>query len=119
VRTGAPVVPVHLHGTRRILKKGGKGVRPAHTEVTFGRPLRADEGESPAALAERIERAIAVLADERSEGFWDSRRNAAAGATPTLTGPESTGWRRAWALDENRRHRGTSKPWPPRSAARD
>ena len=119
VRTGAPVVPVHLHGTRRILKKGGKGLRPAHTEVTFGSPLRAAEGESAADLAVRIARAIAVLADERSEGFWESRRNAASGDTPALTGPASTGWRRAWALEENRRRRGTSKPWPPRSAARD
>lgn len=118
VRTGAPVVPVHLHGTRRILKKGGKGVRPAHTEVTFGSPLRAIEGESAAALATRIERAIAVLADERNDGFWESRRHAATGDTPSLTGPESTGWRRAWALQENRRRPGRSKPWPPGSAAR-
>jgi len=119
VRTGAPVVPVHLHGTRRILKKGGKGVRPAHTEVTFGRPLRAAEGESAAALASRIESAIAVLADERSDGFWESRRRAAAGHTPVLTGPEATGWRRAWALGENRRRPGRSKPWPPGSTAGD
>ena len=118
VRTGAPVVPVHLHGTRRILKKGGKGVRPAATFVTFGRPLRPLEGESAHELAARIERAIAVLADERAGGFWVSRRRAAAGATPALTGPSATGWRRTWALDENRRRRGTATPWPPGSTAR-
>ena len=119
VRTGAPVVPVHIHGTRRILKKGGKGVRPARTEVTFGRPLRALEGEGAADLAARIEGAIAVLADERTDGYWGSRQRAAAGATPALTGPASTGWRRAWASEENRRRPGRSKPWPPGSAARD
>ncbi len=118
VRTGAPVVPVHLHGTRRILKKGGKGVRPASTQVTFGRPLRPTEGESAHSFAARIEQAIAVLADERSEGFWRSRRRAAGGATPALTGPVTAGWRRSWALDENRRRTGTSAPWPPRSAIR-
>lgn len=116
VRTGAPVVPVHLHGTRRILKKGGTMVRPARTEVTFGRPLRAGDGESAHALAARIEAAIAVLADERADGLWASRRRAAEGATPPLTGPAVSGWRRAWALDENRRRTGRSRGWPPKTA---
>ena len=118
VRTGAPVVPVHLRGTRRVLKKGGKGVRPAHTEVTFGRPLWPTHSESAHAFAARIEQAIAVLADERDHGLWTSRQRAAAGVTPALTGPEAVGWRRTWALDENRRRTGTAKPWPPRSSAR-
>ena len=118
IRTGAPVVPVHLLGTRRILKKGGKGVRPGSTHVSFGRPLRPADGESAQSLAERIERQIAVLADERAGGFWDARRRAAAGATPALTGPTTTGWRRAWALEEGRRSAGTAKPWPPGSTAR-
>lgn len=118
VRTGVPVVPVHLRGTRRILKKGGKGVRPAQTEVTFGRPLRAGEGESAQDLAARIERAIAVLADERGVGYWESRRRAAGGQTPSLTGPDATSWRRAWALAENRRGTLRAKPWPPGSAPR-
>ncbi|HET7487455.1 MAG TPA: lysophospholipid acyltransferase family protein [Acidimicrobiales bacterium] len=114
LRTKAPVVPVHLFGTRRILKKGAKGLpRPARTEVTFGSPLRAAEGESAHALAARIETAIAVLADERSAGYWEARRRAAAGATPVLTGPAAAGWRRAWALDENRRRTGTTRRWPP------
>lgn len=118
VRTGAPVVPVHLYGTRRILKKGGKGVRPAATAVTFGRPLRAAEGESAHTLAARIERAIEVLADERESGLWVSRRRAAAGDTPVLTGPAATGWRRTWALNENRRRTGSSTIWPPGSSRR-
>ena len=113
LRTAAPVVPVHLHGTRRILKKGGKGVRPSTTEVTFGRPLRPAEGESASDFAARIELQIAVLADERNDGLWASRRRAAEGTTPALTGPPVTGWRRTWALDENRRRTGEAKPWPP------
>ncbi|MFP5375196.1 MAG: lysophospholipid acyltransferase family protein [Acidimicrobiia bacterium] len=118
VRTGAPVVPVHLAGTRRILKKGARGVRPSTTEVTFGRPLRAGEGESAHDLAGRIERQIAVLADERASGLWASRRRAARGATPPLTGPPVAGWRRAWALEENRRRTGDRRAWPPGSAPR-
>ena len=116
VRTGAPVVPVHLHGTRRILKKGGKGFRPARTEVTFGTPLRPAEHEGAHEFAARIEHAIAVLADERAAGLWASRRRAAAGSTPPLTGPPGRGWRRTWALQENRRRPTTSDPWPPGSA---
>ena len=118
VRTGRPVVPVHLSGTRRILKKGAKGVRPSETEVTFGRPLYAEEGESAHDFAVRIERQIAVLADERASGLWTSRLRAAAGATPALTGPPVTGWRRAWALEENRRRAGEEKAWPPGSSTR-
>jgi 1-acyl-sn-glycerol-3-phosphate acyltransferase len=112
LRTGAPVVPVHIHGTRRILKKGSKGMRPSTTQLTFGRPISPEEGESAHAFAARIERAIAVLADERDAGLWASRRRAAEGATPALTGPAATGWRRAWALDENRRRTSPSKGWP-------
>ena len=112
VRTRAPVVPVHLSGTRRILKKGGKTVRPAHTWVTFGRPLWVEEGESAHSFAERIEAAIAVLADERRSGYWESRLNAAAKETPALTGPTLSGWRRAWALPENRRRTGAKRTWP-------
>ena len=118
VRTGRPVVPVHLAGTRRILKKGAKGVRPSSTEVTFGRPLYVQEGESAHDFALRIEQQIAVLADERASGLWVARRRAAEGATPALTGPPVTGWRRTWALEENRRRTGEDKPWPPGSSTR-
>ena len=112
VRTRAPVVPVFLSGTRRILKKGGKTVRPASTTVTFGKPLWANDGESAHDFAARVEAAIAVLADERRSGFWEARLNAAARETPKLTGPPVTGWRRAWALDENRRRSDRGRAWP-------
>ncbi|MDP9388130.1 MAG: 1-acyl-sn-glycerol-3-phosphate acyltransferase, partial [Actinomycetota bacterium] len=74
LRTGAPVVPVHLYGTRHILKKGGKGLRPSATQVTFGHPMRPAEGEAAQDFAARVEREIAVLADERASGFWEARR---------------------------------------------
>lgn len=111
-RTGIPVVPVHLEGTRRILKKGGKGIRPSSTRVTFGTPLRPAEGEDARALAARIEAAIAVLADEQAHGWWAARRRAATGATPVLTGPEGPTWRRSWTLGEGRRTRQPHR-WPP------
>ncbi len=47
VRTGRPVVPVHIEGTRQILAKGSARLRPGTAYVTFGRPLRAAAGGRP------------------------------------------------------------------------
>lgn len=111
-RTGAPIVPVHMHGTRRIQKKGGKGIRPSSTRVSFGRPLRPDEGEDTRAFAARVEHAIAVLADEEANGYWQARRHASAGTTPGLTGPAAPAWRRTWALAEGKRRTEGPRRWP-------
>jgi len=102
IRCGVPVVPVHLDGTGAILGRGMKRPRPGRTKVTFGAPLRPREGEDARRFGERIESAVAVLGDEAITDWWSARRRAAAGETPTLTGPAATGWRRAWALSEHR-----------------
>jgi 1-acyl-sn-glycerol-3-phosphate acyltransferase len=112
-RCGVPVVPVHLEGTGAILRKGAKRLTPAHVRVTYGDPLRPQEGESVARFAERIERAVAALADEATTDWWQARRRAAAGATPPLVGPDAPAWRRAWALgDRSRSRRRRARPWP-------
>jgi 1-acyl-sn-glycerol-3-phosphate acyltransferase len=112
-RTGAPVVPVHLEGTGRILRKGAKWPTPANVRVTFGDPLFPLEGESAGRYADRIERAVAVLADEATTDWWRSRQRAATEATPALTGPTAPAWRRAWALgDRSRKRRRETRPWP-------
>ena len=113
LRTGFPVVPVHLEGTRRIMRKGRKGIRRSATGVTFGRPMRAEDGEDARDFAARVETAIAVLADERASGFWQARRRAAAGTTPALVGPAAGAWRRAWALAEGRRRTGPRRRCTP------
>ena len=112
-RTGVPVVPVHLEGTGRIFAKGDKRPRPGTTMVTFGHPLVAEEGESSIRFAARIEAAVAVLADEARTDWWSARQRSHAGATPSLTGPETTSWRRAWALGDRRSNRKRRRPaWP-------
>lgn len=111
-RTGCPVVPVYLQGTRKVLKRGSSIPTPATTSVTFGSPLQPADGESSRSFAARIEAAIEVLADEAANGFWDARRRAAAGATPSLRGPEAISWRRSWALGENRRKPRPAAAWP-------
>jgi 1-acyl-sn-glycerol-3-phosphate acyltransferase len=83
---------------RGILPRGGKRLRPGSTRVTFGHPMRADEAEDARAFAARVEQQVAVLADEQAGDWWTARKRAAAGTTPSLTGPAAAAWRRSWAL---------------------
>jgi 1-acyl-sn-glycerol-3-phosphate acyltransferase len=98
VRSGRPVVPVYIEGTRHVWPKGRRVPRPHKVTVTFGTPISPDPGEDARRLAVRLERAVAALADERATDWWTARRRAAEGATPAITGPEASPWRRAWAL---------------------
>jgi 1-acyl-sn-glycerol-3-phosphate acyltransferase len=98
VRTGRPVIPVHIEGTRQMLAKGSGRLRPGTAYVTFGSALRAAPGDDPRLLAAELERAVAALADEQITDWWTARKRAAARTTPTLTGPATGVWRRAWAL---------------------
>jgi 1-acyl-sn-glycerol-3-phosphate acyltransferase len=110
-RTGRPVVPIHVGGTRRILPRHGTRIRPGRTQVTFGRPLRATDAR-PRELAARLEQAVATLADEQTSDWWTATCRAAAGRTPALTGPGGAGaWRRTWALGEGRRQAQPDR-WP-------
>lgn len=112
-RCGVPVVPIHIEGTDKILRKGKKLPNPANVRVTYGTPLRPVQGESAARYAERIEAAVAELADEATSDWWQARRRAAEGATPPLTGPNAPAWRRAWALgDRSRKRRRQTRAWP-------
>jgi 1-acyl-sn-glycerol-3-phosphate acyltransferase len=113
IRCGVPVVPVHIEGTRRILRRGGTRIRPSATTVTFGAPMRAGEGEDARRFGARIETAVTTLADEQATDWWSARQRAARGTTPSLSGPIAGVWRRTWALGENRRRTGRDEtPWP-------
>jgi 1-acyl-sn-glycerol-3-phosphate acyltransferase len=113
VRCGVPVVPVHVQGTGRILRKGKKLPSPAAAKVTFGVPLVPQPDDDARRLGARIEQAVAELADEVATDWWSARRRAHAGETPALTGPDATGWRRAWALgDASRKVRREKRRWP-------
>ncbi len=113
IRCGVPVVPIHLEGTGRILRKGASRPRPSRTMVTFGDPVVAEPGESSRRLGERIERAVAELADEQASDWWQARLRAHAGETPSLYGPQASSWRRAWNLgDRSARVRRGRRRWP-------
>ncbi len=117
-RSGRPLVPVHIKGTGRLLPRGAKRLYVGDTKVTFGAPIVPD---LPARqLVGRLEAAIAALADETTSDWWSARRRAAKGSTPSLTGPEASPWRRAWALGPSpkdgarARSSADQKRWPPR-----
>ena len=97
-RCSVPVVPVHIRGTRAIIAKGSARVRPGSTEVRFGDALWPAADEDARRFAARIERAVALLADEAETDWWSARRRVALGTTPPYRGPEASPWRRAWAL---------------------
>ena len=114
-------MPVHVHGTRRVLKKGQRlptpagGIigRGAGVQVTFGRPVHPLPGEDARRMAARMEAAIATLADEGTSDWWTAKKRAAAATTPPLAGPAVGAWRRSWALDEHRRRRSSEgRAWP-------
>jgi len=133
-RTGRPVVPVYLHGTRHILSKspdaassgGGSGteskerraVRRSPVTVVFGAALSPEQGEDARRFAARVEAAVAVLADEVATDWWTARRRAADGTSPSLRGPQSSPWRRSWSLapapglQSPSPEPATRRPWP-------
>jgi 1-acyl-sn-glycerol-3-phosphate acyltransferase len=113
-RCDVPVIPVHLAGTGRILRKGRNVPNRSVTTVTFGAPLRPRSGEDSRRYATRIEGAVAALADESSTDWYTARRRAHAGETPSLGGPGAGSWRRAWALGDRgpRRRRTQRRSWP-------
>ena len=120
-RTGSPVVPVYLHGTRHVLPKtpddegrapGGSGsesqrggrLRRSPISVLFGAPLTPDEGENANRFSGRVEASVATLAREVHADWWQARRAVSTvdpvpGAGTAHRGPEAPAWRRAWALD--------------------
>ena len=114
-RCGVPVVPVHIEGTGRILRKGRSLPRPSVASITFGRPMSPGDGEGAARFAARIETVIASLADEARTDWYSARRRAHASAAPVLTGPRTGAWRRTWALGDRSRRRPASQRqgWPP------
>jgi 1-acyl-sn-glycerol-3-phosphate acyltransferase len=112
-KTGRPVVPIHLEGTGRILRKGRSLPRASTTSVTFGRPLTPRDDENATRFAARLEAEVAALADEASSDWYRARLRAHAGESPGLTGPDSGQWRRAWALgDRSRGAKRRTRRWP-------
>jgi 1-acyl-sn-glycerol-3-phosphate acyltransferase len=113
-QTGAPVVPVYIEGTGRILPKGDNWPTRSRCAVVFGSPLSLDDGEDVRIFAKRIERRVGELADEFAHGWWEARRRAHRDETVAITGPDAGAWRRKWALGPRRATAIRPKPDQPR-----
>jgi 1-acyl-sn-glycerol-3-phosphate acyltransferase len=113
MRCGVPVVPIHVEGTGRILRKGKSLPTRSTVTLTFGAPLLPAPAEDARKFAARIEREVAVLADEATTDWWQARRRAHAGTTPGLGGPTTGAWRRAWTLGaKDKKVRRAKRRWP-------
>jgi 1-acyl-sn-glycerol-3-phosphate acyltransferase len=98
VRTGRPVVPVHLEGTRRVMARKSGAIHRSPTTVTFGQPIRPGPGDDARRFGEQIERAVHLLAAERTTDWWTARKLLARGEPTAARGPDASDWRRAWGL---------------------
>jgi 1-acyl-sn-glycerol-3-phosphate acyltransferase len=112
VRCGVPVVPLHLEGTGRVLPKGARRPRPDRVVLNLGAPLVAGEDDDARSMAARIEAAVAELADETRTDWWEARRRAHRGDTPSLSGPAADSWRRAWTAPDRRPATPRRRRWP-------
>ena len=111
IKAGVPVVPVYLLGTDEVWPKGNRLPRRARATVVFGSPIEPTAEDDNRSFALRIQQAVAMLADEHSSDWWQARRRAAEGTTPSLQGPPADSWRRAWARSAPDR-RGGRRAWP-------
>ncbi len=113
-QANVPVVPVHLEGTSSILPKGRNWPERSNVTINFGSPMWFSAGDTNRSFTERLEREVAVLADEDTTDWWSARLRAHAGTTPTLHGPDISAWRRHWARGDRRRSTSArvERRWP-------
>lgn len=75
--TGAPVIPVYVGGSHRIMPKGQALPLPAPAWVRIGRPLQMERGEGSRAFTARVEEAVRQLSGARpteaATGSWIER----------------------------------------------
>ena len=82
LRSGAPLIPVAMTGTRQMLPPGRRLPRPARVEVRIGPPVTVGDlaGLPPArargAVADRVMAAIARLSGQRYVHVYASARKA-------------------------------------------
>lgn len=67
VRSGAPVVPVYVQGTGRVLPRGATRPRRAPVTVAFGPPLSFPQGRGRARYQDASERIMAAIARLKAE----------------------------------------------------
>lgn len=112
LRCEVPIVPIYLAGTGRIWRKGQRLPKPSTTTVIFGDPIWAEEGENTRRLNARIEASVATLGDELATDWWQARKRFHQHGPPSMSGPDASSWRRAWALGDRSRRARRKPVWP-------
>lgn len=98
-KTGRPVVPMWISGTDHLFPKGAKRIKRGRVDILIGDALYPAPGEGPRDLNPRIEASLRRLAQESTEGWWQSLRHPDEGPY----GPDAARWRRIWARGEGDR----------------
>jgi 1-acyl-sn-glycerol-3-phosphate acyltransferase len=80
--TGAPCVPVSIHGTENMMAKGSMKIRPGTVHIQFHAPIYPDNFATREDLLEAVRRAIASGLPEwmrtaENEGSKEQVNNAA------------------------------------------
>jgi len=59
-KSGAPIVPITINGSKNIMTKGSKVIKPAHVEITIDKPIEITEEikQDTIALTENIKSTI-------------------------------------------------------------
>jgi len=112
VKCSIPIIPIHLEGTGRVLRKGSKTLNPQTVVVNIGAPLLPEDGQDARSFAVSIEQAVAELADETNSDWWSARKRARSGETPSLAGPDHDSWRRDWTSPEHKPRATEPRSWP-------
>jgi 1-acyl-sn-glycerol-3-phosphate acyltransferase len=80
--TRAPVIPMHVRGTYRVMPKGQRYPLPAPVKIRIGRPLEPRRGETSRAFTTRVENAVRGLGEGSEDagltGSWIDRWRATA-----------------------------------------
>lgn len=73
-RTGAPIVPVGIGGSERVMPKGSKMIWPRPVTIVIGDPLEAPTFEGPKARRSSVRAQTAALKPVLQELFDEARR---------------------------------------------
>ena len=85
IRCDVPVIPIHISGTAKILRKGRNLPRRSKSTVTFGYPMKPESDENARSFSARIEKEVRSLADETASSWWDARQRSYRNSSPSLT----------------------------------
>jgi 1-acyl-sn-glycerol-3-phosphate acyltransferase len=74
-KTGAPIVPVGIGGSARIMPKGSKFPKPGHVLVLIGKPLEAPQVEGAKAKRSAIKAQTAALRNAIQDLYDEAEAN--------------------------------------------